>query len=97
MIIVGSTYRIDTELGIDVTDATSTTFYIQYDGTSTVKNTYPATVTSASTGAVYADVPASDNDEVGKFRVWVKVIYPNDIIRKSAAELIEIYPEGTIG
>ena len=97
MIIVGSTYRIDTELGIDVTNATSITFYIQYDGNSTVKNTYTATVTSASTGVVYADVPASDNDEVGKFRVWAKVIYPNDIIRKSAAELIEIYPEGTIG
>lgn len=97
MIIVGSTYRITTTLDIDITSATSTTFYIQYKDNDTVKDSYIATVTTASTGAVYVDVPAADNDEVGDFRVWVKVLFPSDVIRKSAAQLISIYPEGTIG
>jgi hypothetical protein len=96
MIIIGSTYRIERVLGIDITDAESTDFIIQYNETDEVKAEYTATVSTASNGTIYVDVPADENDELGSFKVWVKVVLPDDVIYKFSAKLITVYPEGTI-
>ena len=95
MIIVGSTFTITATLGIDLTNVDACSFYMS--GVITKANKiYTATVDDALAGRVSVEIPASTNDTVDTFKVWVEAEFPANVVRKTIAQKLPIVAEGTL-
>lgn len=95
MIVVGATFQILTTLGIDLTDCTDCEIVLTDPVTGTEKR-FTATISDVTTGEIYAEISATDNDTTGTFRVWAYVYYSTTVTRKSLATALQIVSEGTL-
>jgi len=89
--VIGQSLRITSTLGIDLTTATSV--YVWYKSPTGTIGSVAASVTTAETGVIYADIPASVLSVDGVWYFMVKITLASGNVLKSFGELVEIKAE----
>lgn len=89
--VVGQSLRITSTTGVDLTGASSVTVWYQTPAGTTGSVT--ATVTTAATGVIYADIPALSLATAGGWHFMVKATLASGNIVKSFGIGVEVKPE----
>lgn len=92
--VVGTDIRFNCTLGVDITGATSVQVAYLKPGSSTPAY-LTATVTTAATGVIYADLPHASNDTPGMWRVYPWVVQSDGKVVSSPSKEFLMLPAGS--
>lgn len=88
----GQNYRLYISVDADITGVQ--TAEIKYQKPDTTTGQWIATVESETTGRIYYDVTAANNDAAGVWKFWAYITFSNGDIMPGVAQEVTVYAEG---
>ena len=93
-IVVGQSLRVSSTLGVDVSGSTVT---VEYRTPAGVLGSVAATVDTALTGVIHADIPALTLSLVGIWTFFAKAVYgTGGVVKTYGAEILVIPEYGVV-